>query len=136
MNFHPHAFPELWLQPETHRSTIDRELMAIAAGAPMRRTSRLRSLARFAVRRLVRNDLTTTAPITIRPATPRDQPQLAQLGQLDERAVAERGLLVAEVDARIVAGVPVATGEVVADPLRAQRDVVLLLELRAAQLAA
>jgi hypothetical protein len=40
------------------------------------------------------------------------------------------------VEDRIVAGVPLGTGEVVADPFRARRDVVLLLELRAAQLAA
>jgi hypothetical protein len=45
-------------------------------------------------------------------------------------------VIVAEVGDEVVAGVPLATGEVVADPLRARRDVVLLLEVRAAQLAA
>jgi hypothetical protein len=130
VNFYPHVYPHLQDAQPPQRGSVARELDAIVARRPRRPFSRTIAILRFAVRRTLRAEPLTDAPVTIRPAVPSDGGELARIGLGHEEVI------VAEVGDEIVAGVPLATGDVVAHPLRARRDVVLLLEVRAAQLAA
>lgn len=77
--------------------------------------------------------MSTAARITIRPAVPADAPAVARVAALDSRRPPAGDLLVAEVGGTVVAALPVAGGQPVADPFRPTADVVALLELRAAQ---
>jgi hypothetical protein len=72
--------------------------------------------------------------VTIRLARPQDAEALAQLAQLEGRPEAEATYLVAEVAGSIVAALPLAGGEPLADPFRRTAHLVPLLELRAKQL--
>ena len=145
--FPPPTRPELFAQsvhdrpdlPRLVPRSVERELAQLAAISARRASGRAhprRSLLRFLVRRRARRCAASGSTITIRPATPRDRAQLQRIAALDERPLPPGDALVAEVDERIVASVSLETGEPVADPFRARGDVVLLLELRAAQLAA
>jgi hypothetical protein len=128
---------DLLQQQPRPQTTMERELAAIEARVA-RRSSREPLLKRFALRRLFGSGPApaTAGEITIRQATDADRPALERLADLDRRPLPEGVALVAEVDRRIVAGVSLATAEPVADPFRARRDVVQLLQVRAAQLAA
>jgi hypothetical protein len=80
--------------------------------------------------------VTSTGEITIRRATDADRAALERLAQIDQLPLPRGATLVAEVDRRVVAGIALDTAEPIADPFRARRDVVQLLQVRAAQLAA
>jgi hypothetical protein len=116
-----------------------REIAELEAhGAPSTARPPRRSLRQRLALRLVRAPRARTGSpvLTIRQADARDEPAVARLAELDDRVVPEGRLLVAEVDREIVAAAPL-TGEAsVANPFVATADVVLLLELRARQLAA
>ena len=73
--------------------------------------------------------------MTIRLARPQDGEALERLAQLEGRAQAEATYVVAEVAGSIVAALPLAGGEPLADPFRRTAHLVPLLELRAKQLA-
>lgn len=128
---------DLLQQPQRPQTTMERELAAIEARIANRPT-RQPFLQRLAVRRLFRPGalMPSAGEITIRHATDADRPALERLAQLDQRPVPDGAALIAEVDRRIVASVSLETAEPIADPFRARRDVVQLLQVRAAQLAA
>jgi hypothetical protein len=63
-----------------------------------------------------------------------DDPQLEQLAQLAERPLPFGRFVVAAVDGRIVAALPLGGGRALADPFVRTSHLVPLLELRAAQL--
>ena len=72
--------------------------------------------------------------VTIRLARPQDGEALARLAQLESRPAPEGAWVVAEVEGSLVAALPVAGGEPLADPFRRTAHLVPLLELRAKQL--
>ena len=76
---------------------------------------------------------TSSPSVLIRAARGSDGPALETLAALDSRVVPSGTLLVAEADGELVAALSAATGERIADPFRRTRDVVELLELRAAR---
>jgi hypothetical protein len=73
--------------------------------------------------------------VTIREARPGDRPALRRLAELDERPAPAGAVLVAEVEAEILAALPLDGGTPVADPRRPTAGLVDLLELRGRQLA-
>lgn len=135
------SFPlhlELMAIPTRPETSIERELAAMAARVPAP-VPRRRRFGRYALRRLfagTAGPAATSKQITIRTATPVDRRQLERLASLDRRTVPAGIALVAEVEERIVAGVSLVTSEPFSDPFRAGQDVLHLLEVRAAQLAA
>ncbi len=76
-------------------------------------------------------DLTT---LVIRRALDADRPTLERLAQLDSARLPTGELLVAEVDGTVRAALRVDDGAFVADPLWPSRELVELLDLRAARL--
>jgi hypothetical protein len=72
--------------------------------------------------------------VTIRSALAQDAPELAHLAEASERRVPGGVVLLAQVDAEVVAAVPVEGGPALTDLRHRTADVVQLLELRAAQL--
>jgi hypothetical protein len=76
----------------------------------------------------------THTDLTIRDARPADDAALRRLAALDNRAVPDGRLLVAEVEGEIWAAAAIAGGAPIADPFRATAPFADLLELRAAQL--
>ena len=72
--------------------------------------------------------------VTVRPASAADTSALERLAQLDSRPAPSLPALVAEANGEIVAAMPTAGGQAVADPFRRTAEVVRLLELRSAQL--
>jgi hypothetical protein len=121
--------------PPRPQTSHERELDALAARAA-RRTPRPPLFERLALRRLCRTVAVTDGAVTIRHATEADRPALARIAVMEGRPLPGGPALVAQVDDRIVAGLPLATEEPLADPFRARRDVVQLLRVRAAQLPA
>ena len=73
-------------------------------------------------------------PVTMRFASRADAQELRRLAELDSGTVPTGTALVAELDARLVAALPVGGGRPLADPFRPTADLVRLLQLRAAQL--
>lgn len=72
--------------------------------------------------------------ITIRHSRPEDGGDVVRLAALDERPVPRGDALLAFVDGRLAAARPLDSAQpVVADPFRRTRDVLALLDLRAAQ---
>jgi hypothetical protein len=65
-----------------------------------------------------------------------DDPMLEQLAALEGREVQHGRHLVAEVDGEVVAALPLAGGEPLADPFRPTAHLVPLMRRRAAQLSA
>lgn len=130
----PHL--DLLSPAERPQTSHDRELAVIAARAAAARPPRQSFLARLALRRVFGKVSVTKSTITIREATDSDLAALGRLAQLDARRLTRGPALVAEVDERIVAGVVLESSEQIADPFRARPDVLQLLQLRAAQLAA
>jgi hypothetical protein len=79
-------------------------------------------------------DGTPVTRVTLRYASAADDGALQQLAQLD-RAAAPAGLaLVAEIDGRLRAALPLDGGPAIADPRHNGLDLVELLRLRAVQL--
>jgi len=76
-----------------------------------------------------------TESVNLRFATPNDRCALERLAQLDSTRPPRIPALVAEVDGKLLAALPLGGGEAVADPFRATADLVHMLELRAAQLS-
>ena len=74
--------------------------------------------------------------ISIRLAVPADGEAVERLAQLDSAHTAGGETLVAEVDGRIAAALPLARGRVIADPFEPSAELASLLELRARQLLA
>jgi hypothetical protein len=72
--------------------------------------------------------------IRIRPAHESDAAALAKLAILDSQLPPAGSALVAEVDGEMVAALPLAGGDAIADPFRRTRQPVALLKLRAEQL--
>ena len=79
---------------------------------------------------------TTQDSITIRRATEADAPALARLAALDAGRVPAGDLLLAEIDGQARVALSILTGEYVADPFHATRELVALLARRAARLRA
>ena len=77
-----------------------------------------------------------SASVTIRLSHPGDAGELARLAALDESPLPAGRMLVAEVDGRARAALPLSGGPAIADPFYPSAGLVSLLELRAAQLAA
>ena len=75
--------------------------------------------------------MTSTATITLRPATAADAPWLERLAGLDSRRVPDGTLIVAERDGQLVAAVAEQTLDTVADPFQRTADVVALLRRHA-----
>jgi hypothetical protein len=72
--------------------------------------------------------------ISIRFAGPADHEDVRRLALLDSAGRSEGDTLVAEVDGRIRAALPLARGRVIADPFEPSAELASLLELRARQL--
>ena len=77
-----------------------------------------------------------SAPVTIRLSYPDDAGELARLAALDESPLPAGRMLVAEVEGRARAALPLSGGPAIADPFYPSAGLVSLLELRAAQLVA
>lgn len=73
-----------------------------------------------------------TGEVALRRATFGDSAALARLAQLDETAAPAGDVLLAELDGRLVAALPLAGGEAIADPFVPTQEIVALLRLRAA----
>jgi len=76
----------------------------------------------------------TAEPIVIRRAQETDADALRRLAQLDRGLVPAGDVLVAEVGGEIRAALGIATREFIADPFYPSRDLVGLLDMRAARL--
>lgn len=93
--------------------------------------------ARLAERRRRRRSTTVRpTPVTLRIARPADSVALAELALLDERRPPTGTVLLAEVDDRLVAAVPLGDGPALRHPLAPSADALELLELRRLQLRA
>lgn len=73
--------------------------------------------------------------LTVRWARAGDRAAIRRLAERDSRSAPTGATLVAELGGTIVAATPPGEGETIADPFRPTRDIVDLLELRAAQVA-
>ena len=74
--------------------------------------------------------------VTVRRSTPADQAALDHLAQLDSGRPPRGPALVAEVDSRMLAALPLDSGRPIADPFKPTAALVDLLELRRSQIAA
>jgi hypothetical protein len=74
-----------------------------------------------------------TAPVLIRPASPRDARAIDRLAALDEHELPRGQRLVGELEGRVVAALEIRSGTTVADPFVPTQGIVELLGLRAAQ---
>jgi hypothetical protein len=74
--------------------------------------------------------------ITVRRSVSGDRSELERLAALDSARPPTAPALVAEVDSRMIAALPLGSGRPIADPFELTAAVVALLELRAAQMAA
>jgi hypothetical protein len=72
--------------------------------------------------------------ITLRFATVADALALKTLAELDSARVPAGEVLIAEVDGRLRAALPLGAGEAIADPFHRTADLVALLRMRATQL--
>ena len=72
--------------------------------------------------------------LTVRLVQADDEPAIRQAAALDGKKAPEGRVLVAEHEGRIIAAVPLDSGQVIADPFYWTSDVVSLLELRAERL--
>lgn len=75
-----------------------------------------------------------SAHVTVRLAEPRDARAIRRLAALDSAEVPESPTLLAEVDGRAIAALPVRGGRAIADPFSRTVAMVAMLELRASQL--
>ena len=72
--------------------------------------------------------------VEMRRATADDEGAVRRLAQLDEMTPPQGDVLLAEVDGRLVAALPLEGGRAVADPFTPTQEIVELLVLRAASL--
>ena len=77
---------------------------------------------------------TPVDPVTLRHASEADARRLRHLAELDSAQVPAGSALVAEVDGRIRAALPLDGGAPIADPFHRSAELVELLRVRAAQL--
>jgi hypothetical protein len=73
---------------------------------------------------------------TVRRSTSGDEAGLARLAALDSASPPRGPALIAEADSRMLAALPLGSGRPVADPFHRTAELVALLELRRAQMAA
>lgn len=73
--------------------------------------------------------------VVLRPAQIQDGAAIARLATLDEAARPTGEVLIAELDGRVVAALPLDGGPAIADPFRLTSDLVDLLRRRAGQIA-
>ena len=78
--------------------------------------------------------MTTTAPLTIRPAGAGDAAMLADLARLDSARPLDGDVLLAEAAGRPVAALALESGRTVADPFLPSAEAVAGLHVRAGQL--
>lgn len=107
---------------------------AVAAAEPV--AARRLVLARRRRKTLLAPGPAPQAAVTLRLAAGRDIAAIERLAALDEVAVPGGALLVAEVDGRIRAVLPLAGGRPVADPFFPSAPLLPLLRARAAQFPA
>jgi len=74
--------------------------------------------------------------VTVRRSGSDDQAAIHQLAMLDSASPPRGPALVAEADTRILAALPLGSGRPIADPFEPTAELVALLELRKAQIAA
>jgi len=130
------------IEPQLTRTMfeIERELREIAISRPrldrpeVGRHGRLRR--RLASALLPPARVSSSPAVTIRPAVHADDAQLAGLAEVSERRLPSGLVLVAEVESRVAAALPVAGGPLLMDVFRPTGDLVQLLELRSEQLRA
>jgi hypothetical protein len=72
--------------------------------------------------------------VTVRRSRPADESGLARLAVLDSSRPLRGPALVAEVDSRLLAALPLGSGRPIADPFEPTAEIVALLELRRKQL--
>jgi hypothetical protein len=77
---------------------------------------------------------TPVSRVTLRYAAAADEPRLRQLAELDSASPLDGPVLVAEVDGRLRAALPVDGGPAISDPFHRGRELLALLQLRAEQL--
>jgi hypothetical protein len=86
-------------------------------------------------RRRPRPERRASAPqVTLRVDRVLDRERLRELARLAERSLADDAYIVAEMDGRIVAALPIGGGRTLADPAVDAKQLRPLLELRAAQI--
>lgn len=73
--------------------------------------------------------------VAVRLARPEDEAAIRRIASLDGKKAPAGRLLVAEADGEVIAALPIAGGDAVADPFQWTSDVVALMEMRAEQLA-
>ena len=113
----------MYVHPEIRRQLAADRLAALQRSAtPFRRAEASSEPAR------------EPSSVALRLCRSDDDPALAVLAQLSERAVPAGRLVLALVDDRIVAALPLAGGEALRDPFVRTCELINLLELRAAQL--
>jgi hypothetical protein len=78
---------------------------------------------------------TPVTRVTLRYAGAADVQRLRDLAELDSAPVPSAGALVAEVDGRLRAALPLDGGPAIADPFHRGEELIELLRIRAAQLA-
>lgn len=128
-----------------HRLAVERELRAVAQARPRydrsfdRDPSWLRGFVRSVALRpaAATTGFQGTVPhVVIRPAGAADSRALARLAEASERRMPSGLVLVAEVEAKVVAAIPMESGYVLSDLFQPTSDLVQLLELRSGQLRA
>jgi hypothetical protein len=82
----------------------------------------------------VDRDHTPVTRVTLRFASAADEPRLWRLAALDSAAPPHGPALIAEVDGRLRAALPLDGGAPIADPFHRGSELIELLRLRAAQL--
>jgi hypothetical protein len=99
--------------------------------------ARQRDLEQAARKRwkLTQSDGTPISRVTLRRAVAADRDRLRRLAELDSRQAPQGNALVAEVDGRLRAALPLDGGEPLADPFHRGAELLDLLRLRARQLA-
>lgn len=100
------------------------------------RTGLRARLAERRRRRRGRSAAVRPTPVTLRVARPADRAALAELAQLDERRTPTGTVLLAEVDERLIAALPLDEGPAIRHPLTPSADVLELLEIRRLQIRA
>ncbi len=93
-------------------------------------------LARQASRARLKTAESPVTRVTLRYAAAADAPRLRDLADLDSASLPDGPVLVAEVDGRLRAALPVDGGAPIADPFHRGRELLELLRLRAKQLRA
>ena len=99
---------------------------AVAAAQTADRHAAARSSR--AARRARRGSVADGLRLVLRRSTAEDEEALARLARLDSAPRPTGQMLVAEVDERIVAAVPLGGGRPIADPFRPTADIIELLQ--------